>query len=675
MQRPASEGDGGEVIITSELDRRPSRAPDYAGENRALTGLAEAMSMNPDTVLQQLVEVAMALTRSEFAGIGLLEPGGDTGAFRWVASTGAWSSYRDGTIPADASLCGEGCARDTVLLIKNPERAFPALHQPDPCTREGLVAPICLGGAPVGTLWVVKRDTDEQFEPEDARILRCLASFASAAQQTLKALQTAKVASQQAEVRMQQLVALAEISTEFFGICDMEFLPIYGNAAAMQMVGLVDLEQVRRTPVLEFFFPEDRAFIAEAFFPKVLRDGHGKIETRFRHFVTGDAVWVDYSLVVLTDEAGRATGLGTVTHDITERKRTEAALRDSEARERAIFAASPTPFLVMEPDTPRFTISQVNDAYLAATVTTRADLVGRGVFDMFPDNVPDPTGQGMVCVRASLEQVLATRSADHLPVLQFDVQSADGSVEERWWRLINSPVLNERGEVEAIIHFATDITERKRAEEHADVLMAEVNHRARNLLAVVQAVAQQTAKSGDPQTFVARLSDRINGLAANQDLLVKNLWRGVDVAELAKAQLVHFADLIGKRIRMEGAELTLTAAASQAIGMALHELATNAAKYGALSNGAGAVRIDWQASAGPDRVFSMSWVETGGPPVTMPTRAGFGRTVIKRLVEVAVGGTVEIGFAATGVTWQLQTPARNVLVSSGEAMNMGSDVR
>ena len=280
----ALEGDCGGVIITDELDRRPSRLPDYQAENSALTALTEGMSMNPNTVLQHLVEVAMDLTRCESAGISLLEPEVDEKILRWVAITGAWSSYRDCMITAEDSPCGEVIARDTVLLMKDPQRAFPALQQAQPSIGEALLAPFYLGGVPVGTLWAVKHHPDGQFEAEDARILKSLARFASAAQQTVNALEVAHAASQKAEARAQQLIELAEISTEFFGTSDLDFMPIYGNAAAMEMVGLADLEEVKRTPVLEFLFPEDRAYISEVFFPRVLQEGRGKIETRFRHF-------------------------------------------------------------------------------------------------------------------------------------------------------------------------------------------------------------------------------------------------------------------------------------------------------------------------------------------------------------------------------------------------------
>jgi two-component sensor histidine kinase len=206
-----------------------------------------------------------------------------------------------------------------------------------------------------------------------------------------------------------------------------------------------------------------------------------------------------------------------------------------------------------------------------------------------------------------------------------------------------------------------DITERKRAEEHIRVLMAEVNHRAKNLLAVVQAVAHQTAKHGDPATAAARLSERIDGLAAGQDLLVKNHWQGVDVSELIVAQLAHFKELIGTRVFLDGPPAQLTAAAAQGIGMALHELSTNAVKYGALSNSEGHVQIMWRVLAYADSAFSMSWREQGGPKVSIPVRKGFGQVITGRMAEASVQGSVVVTYDEAGLVWAINAPLENVL--------------
>lgn len=147
------------------------------------------------------------------------------------------------------------------------------------------------------------------------------------------------------------------------------------------------------------------------------------------------------------------------------RARTEpAALRESEKKFSALFAASPAPFLILEPDAPRFTIAEVNEAYLAATMRTREEVVGRGVFEAFPDNPDDAAIAGVSTLRASLERVLASHQPDTLPGLKYDVARPDGTFEERWWSPVNSAVLDEHGEVVAIIHNANDVTEQHRTE-------------------------------------------------------------------------------------------------------------------------------------------------------------------------------------------------------------------
>jgi two-component sensor histidine kinase len=144
-----------------------------------------------------------------------------------------------------------------------------------------------------------------------------------------------------------------------------------------------------------------------------------------------------------------------------------------------------------------------------------------------------------------------------------------------------------------------------------------------------------------------------------KDLLVRNEWRGVDVEDLVRTQLAHFADLIGFRIAVRGSKLRLNPASAQAIGLALHELATNAGKYGALSTDRGRVNIGWGITDGD--TFSMTWTEREGPPVLAPERRGFGTIVIEAMAERSVGGTVNLGYVLSGVTWSLTCPAAKAL--------------
>jgi two-component sensor histidine kinase len=187
------------------------------------------------------------------------------------------------------------------------------------------------------------------------------------------------------------------------------------------------------------------------------------------------------------------------------------------------------------------------------------------------------------------------------------------------------------------------------------------------MLSVVDAIAHQTATK-NPEDFVERFSERIQALSANQDLLVRNEWNGVEIEDLVCAQLALFADLIGSRIAVHGPRLRLKAASAQAIGLALHELATNAGKYGALSTDTGRVDVRWGADGD---TFTMSWTERDGPPVSAPKRRGFGTIVMEAMAERSVGGVVDLDYAPSGLTWRLTCPAANALEPWEREQNSG----
>ena len=232
---------------------------------------------------------------------------------------------------------------------------------------------------------------------------------------------------------------------------------------------------------------------------------------------------------------------------------------------------------------------------------------------------------------------------------------------DRYYDLLVDPMIDPAGEIKGVRCAAIDITERKREQQHVRLLMREVNHRSKNMLTLVQAVARQTAKK--PDDFLGRFDERLRALAANQDLVVKNEWRGVDLNELILSQLSHFKELIGARIDLKGPPLFISASAAQTISMALHELATNAGKYGALSNQEGRIDVLWRLDRdekGRD-VFVMSWRESGGPPVSPPTHRGFGSTLVSRIVEVSLNANVELDYPVSGLFWRLTCNAQEIL--------------
>jgi two-component sensor histidine kinase len=200
----------------------------------------------------------------------------------------------------------------------------------------------------------------------------------------------------------------------------------------------------------------------------------------------------------------------------------------------------------------------------------------------------------------------------------------------------------------------------RESEQRTRFVMRELAHRSKNLLAIVQAMARQTARTaGDYKEFQERFGDRITSLARSQDLLVHHNWNGIGVADLVSTQLAPFIGADRSRLSVAGPAVILQPEAAQTIGMALHELATNASKYGALSIPSGRVHVDWElrTPADGDARFQMRWRELGGPVVEKPTRAGFGHSVVERMVAASLDGQAQLQWKPGGVVWNLDVPS------------------
>lgn len=326
MSDTSAELDADDVLITRDLDRRPSRAPDYEAENRALSVLAEAMGRSPDTVLQRLVEAAMELTRSGSAGISLLEPGGDQGTFRWVATAGSWAPYRNGRMPREDSPCGEVIAREAILLMKNPERRFPALLQANPGIGEGLLAPFLINGVPGGTVWTIKHDPHARFDAEDARLLESLARFASAAHQMVLALAAAETGKLESDGRLR---ALAEASSDVFYVMS-------ADMTELRQLSGGDFIADTSSPSfawLEDYIPlEDQERTVAATKEAIRTKSVFELEHRVRQ-VDGETGWALSRAVPILDPEGRIVEWFGAASDITARKEAEVALGASQARQ------------------------------------------------------------------------------------------------------------------------------------------------------------------------------------------------------------------------------------------------------------------------------------------------------------------------------------------------------
>jgi PAS domain S-box-containing protein len=229
-----------------------------------------------------------------------------------------------------------------------------------------------------------------------------------------------------------------------------------------------------------------------------------------------------------------------------------------------------------------------------------------------------------------------------------------------WGHTAVSCVRHPNGRMAYLIKIIQDITARRRSDEVRQMLTREVNHRSKNLLTIVQVIARQTA-ARSPQDFLDSFGERLRALAANQDLLVKSEWQRLTLSDLVTSQLDCFGGT-GSRVVLSGPPVTVAPSAAQVLGMALHELATNAARYGSLSNNSGRVEIAWAIE---EDSFSLSWRETGGPEVTAPGETGFGTIVLDKMTASSMSGDVRINYAPEGVVWRLRCPQAVLHDSSG----------
>jgi PAS domain S-box-containing protein len=353
---------------------------------------------------------------------------------------------------------------------------------------------------------------------------------------------------------------------------------------------------------------------------------------------------------------GRVAGLAAVVQETTRREAAEARSRASEGRYRALFDAIDEGFCIVEVclDAPDgridYRVVEANPAFYTCTGFPKG-ILGRWLRAAAPD------------LEEHWYDIYGGVARTGEPVRFEQASAALG----RWFDVYAFPI--DAPEKRRVAILFNDISERKRQEERSEMLLYELNHRAKNMLGLVQSIARQTAASGGSD-FAERFDQRLMALSAAQDLLVQHDWTTVPLADLVASQLAHFSDLFGDRIEMEGPSLTLTPNATQTLGMALHELATNAAKYGALSNAEGRVSVRWRVEEAADSAesrFTLTWQERGGPRVAEPVAPGFGAKVTTRMVRSATRGEVSVDWAAAGLTWRLSCRAEAVLDGASAA--------
>lgn len=241
---------------------------------------------------------------------------------------------------------------------------------------------------------------------------------------------------------------------------------------------------------------------------------------------------------------------------------------------------------------------------------------------------------------------------------EFRAMLPDGSV--RWMFERSRVVGDSDGRPLYMIGASIDITDRKRAEERQVLLLHELNHRVKNTLTTVQSLASQTLRgSHSPEEFQTAFLARLMALSATHDILTRTLWEGAPLGDVIAAEFKPHGGVDGQRISAIGDPVELKPQQALSLGMAFHELATNSAKYGALSTPQGNIKVSWivkNDEGDGDRKLALLWRESGGPDVLEPSREGFGTRLIQRSITQELGGAVEIAYHRNGIECAMQIP-------------------
>ncbi len=407
--------------------------------------------------------------------------------------------------------------------------------------------------------------------------------------------------------------------------------------------------------IAELITCQSRADYAEALV--ALRDGSENVslELSFRR-EDQSALHVSCAISAQRSAAGALTGCALVLIDISKRVNAERTARQNEARLRQILDNTVALIGIMEPDG---TLIEANKPALTAGGLERADVIGRKFWDCY-------WWSHDAEARAKLQSAVAAAAAGELQRYDATVRMAGDAHVDIDFML--SPVTNDDGQVELLVPSGFEITDRKRHEEQLALVMREVNHRSKNLLAVVQSMLRQM-RPVELRQFVRDFSDRLRALSACQDLLLTTSDDSLPLADVVRTQMLHFGELPTQRLRITGPEMRVAPEIAQNLGMAFYELATNAAKYGALSDTEGQVQVFWTLDPDPEQSegerFSLCWRESGGPVVTPPEGSGFGSVVLKDMLAMTLNAEIEMAFPPDGVIWTLTCPASAISPKRG----------
>lgn len=494
-----------------------------------------------------------------------------------------------------------------------------------------------------GERWLVSRGRAEH-DPETGVAIRSAGVLLDV---------TRRVRAQQAQRATDSMFrAITELLPAMVSLADSSGALLFTNGRLAEYLGQ-DVSLFSQADLFAFLHPDDVADVRDIWL-RALHSGEPyQAECRVKRH-DGVWRWMLSRGVPQRDESGRIVRWLRVAVDIDDVRRTEESLRRSEAILSAVLDALPVGVIIAD----------------ASGKIVRDNAANRELWGVPPDVESwEQYGEWVGWWPETGKRIQAHEWAMARALLHGEMTRGElvenqkfNSTERRFYLNNAAPIRNAAGEIVAGVVAELDVTERRRAEQHRELLMQELNHRVKNTLATVQSIAALSLRNGCEPHVRADFQARLRSLAHSHDLLTRESWSGAGLKDIALAALQPLlAEDRAERIQVEGANLWLDPRAAVACSMAFHELATNAIKYGALSVEAGTVQLQWSG----EELVVLEWREAGGPPVALPQRRGFGLRMIEDGLAHALGGTVAIDFAPSGLICRIELPRRRYARTDG----------
>jgi len=592
-----------------------------------------------EALYEKILDVAVAIMRSDFASMQMFYP--ERGELRLLAHRGfsqTAAAFWEWVRPASGSTCGAALATGNRSIVPDIELSeFMAGSEDLETYRQTGIRAVqstplvsragCLLGM-ISTHWRIPH----QPSKHDLRHLDVVVRQAADL-----------IERKQAELTDQRLAAIVDSSHDAIVSKDLNGLITTWNRGAERLFGYTSEEMIGRS--ITTLIPPDRHHEEAQILESIRGERVEPYETVRKHG-DGSLVEVSVSVSPLRNAAGEVIGASKIARDITERKKAESTLAERNLQLALAERAALVGTIAYDADSEKLQIS-----------------AGYAALHGFPAGVREITrGQWKAGVHhddlSRVEELRNQAFRSRLNEYGVDYRIVRPGGEIRWIDARMFVSYRGDGHPQRVIGVNIDVTARKRAEEQQRTLHAELDHRVKNVLATVSAIAAHTKDtSNSMDDFVTALDSRIRSMASTHELLSSSRWEGVQLCELVRRELAPYAS--SNNTRLKGPDVMLRAEAAPAIASALHELTTNAAKYGALSKREGQVSVRWRRAPngqapGP---LVIEWLETGGPPLEVPSNSGYGRSVITELAPYELGGTAHLVFSPEGIQYRLEIPA------------------